>query len=62
MSNFMRLSFTTNFSCGVDTLNLQDSEVIRLTFSDFKDNYNQRSFSKAIYRQSVVCPVQLMLD
>lgn len=42
----------------------QKSEVIglRLTFTDFKHNYNQKPFSMAIYRQSGACPVQLMLD
>ena len=33
---------------------------IKLTFENFKHNYNQRPFSLEIYRQSMICPVQLL--
>lgn len=35
---------------------------IKLTFHNFKHNYNQSPFSIIINRQSTACPVQLMLD
>jgi hypothetical protein len=35
---------------------------IKLTFHDFKHNYNQRPFTLTINRQSTCCPIQLLLD
>ena len=35
---------------------------IKLTFGNFKHNYNQRPFSLEIYRQTRICPVQLLMD
>jgi hypothetical protein len=35
---------------------------IKLTFENFKHNYNQQPFSLEIYRQSMICPVQLLSD
>ena len=35
---------------------------IKLTFHDFKHNYNQRPFTLTIKRQSTCCPIQLLLD
>ena len=35
---------------------------IKLTFENFKHNYNQRPCSLEIYRQSMICPVQLLSD
>ena len=35
---------------------------IKLTFHDFKHNYNQRPFSLVVNRQDNHCPVQLILD
>jgi hypothetical protein len=35
---------------------------IKLTFENFKHNYNQQPFSLEIYRQSMICPVQLSSD
>ena len=35
---------------------------LKLTFQNFKHNYNQRPFTLEIYRQNTACPVQLILD
>ncbi len=35
---------------------------IKLTFHDYKHNYNQRPFTLAIKRQSACCPIQLLLN
>ena len=35
---------------------------IRLTFHDFKHNYNQRPFTLTINRQGSCCPVQSLLE
>ena len=35
-------------------------KCIKLTFENFKHNYNQQPFSLEIYRQTRICPVQLM--
>ncbi len=35
---------------------------IKLTFQDFKHNYNRRPFSIELYRQTTSCPVQLLLE
>ena len=35
---------------------------LKLTFQNFKYNYNQRPFTLEIYRQNTACPVQLILD
>ena len=34
---------------------------IKLTFLDFKHNYNQRPFTLLVYRQTSCCPVALLL-
>ena len=45
---------------------LRDGEVIgfKISFTDYKHNYNQRPFSMAIYRQPTLkpCPVQLLCN
>ena len=35
---------------------------MKLTFHDFKHNYNQRPFTLTINRQSSCCPIQLLLE
>ena len=35
---------------------------IKLTFLDFKHNYNQRPFTLLVYRQTSCCPVALLLE
>ena len=35
---------------------------IKLTFHDFKHNYNQLPFTLTINRQSTCCPIQLLID
>jgi hypothetical protein len=35
---------------------------IKLTFLDFKHNYNQRPFTLLVYRQTPCCPVALLLE
>ena len=35
---------------------------IKLTFHDFKHNYDQRPFTLILHRQAAACPVQLLLD
>ena len=35
---------------------------MKLTFHDFKRNYNQRPFTLTINRQSSCCPIQLLLE
>ncbi|XP_078379981.1 uncharacterized protein LOC144662923 [Oculina patagonica] len=35
---------------------------LKITFQDFKHNYNQRPFSLVLNRQDSHCPVQLLLD
>ena len=35
---------------------------MKLTFLDFKHNYNQRPFTMVIHRQPASCPIQLLLD
>ncbi len=46
------------FSCDSNNLIVG----IKLTFHDFKHNYNQRPFTLTINRQNSCCPVQLLLD
>ena len=36
--------------------------AFKLTFTEYKHNYNQRPFSLIIERQQPLCPVELMLD
>ena len=35
---------------------------MKLTFLDFKHNYNQRPFTLVLHRQPTSCPIQLLLD
>lgn len=35
---------------------------VKLTFLDFKHNYNQRPFTLVLHRQRTSCPIQLLLD
>jgi hypothetical protein len=46
------------FSCDSNNLIVG----IKLTFHDFKHNYNQRPFTLTINRQNSCCPIQLLLD
>ena len=40
----------------------QEIVALKVTFFNFKHNYNQRPFSLEISRQNVCCPVQLILE
>ena len=35
---------------------------MKLTFLDFKHNYNQRPFTLVLHRQPTSCPIQLLID
>lgn len=40
----------------------QQVMALKVTFYNFKHNYNERPFSMVISRQKTFCPVQIMLD
>jgi len=56
-SSTLELSQVTQLFDGSTTV-----VALKITFRDYKHNYNQRSFSLVIYRQQSFCPVQIMLD
>lgn len=39
----------------------QEAEAFKVTFLNYKHNYNQSSFSLVISRQTTFCPVQHLL-